>query len=199
MNLRKFSQIPLICLVAAFAAAIPAQASTINPGLEWTTDGGEGFWGGSIGYEFVANVNTSINALGAMSIGATVGLWDTSGKLLISAVIGAGDTTVGHFTYHDITPFDLTAGTHYIVAATPTAYQFDQSGLYSDPQISYLNDRWAFNGDGFVFPDKIEGTAGGFPGGTVSLSTPSTPEPATLGLLGLGLAGLSIVRRRSHS
>jgi hypothetical protein len=55
-------------------------------------------------------------------------------------------------------------------------------------------------GSGFTFFQIFDNPAGG--GADVlldSVSTSSVPEPATLGLLGLGLAGLGFMRRRKAS
>jgi hypothetical protein len=188
--------------IAGIASLSNVSAGSINPGLTITADSGINFtWGSSIGYQFTVNSNVSVNALGMFTDGGTVGgpeqvgLWDTAGNLLASTSVQPGDPVVGLFQYDFISPVALSAGSSYLVAGVGN-YTFGE-GFVTDPRITYTNDVWADNGQGLVFPNLVEGTPGGFPGGTVSLS--AVPEPGSVALVGLGmvcLAGFAWRRRQ---
>ncbi len=177
------------------------------------TDFGSSFW--SLGWEFQANTTTIVDGLGTWDTGSPsdlagpqeVGLWDSSGNLLASALVTSSSTQIGSFwAFTLIAPVTLTAGDFYVVGAEGGA---DYTGIVPvtvAPQITYIEDLFTFN-DGanspLIEPQFSEGltttAAAGLFGGNILIST--VPEPAYYFLLCAGLTllvGFYSLRRRAN-
>ena len=199
--------------IALHCAASAAVAVPIA-GVEWNGNPQNVFSNGPymMGYEFIATTWGSVTALGAyddegdgFATGShTVGLWTLAGTLLATSAVDNSDALLGHFRYRDlITPITLIAGQHYVVGADNWGGGGDNwawretggMGLIEAPGIDHIQDKY-FAGAGFVFPSLSEGTLrDGFFGGNIQYD--AVPEPATLLLMGGGLAGLALRRRRT--
>lgn len=194
-------------LCAAIAISGAAQADVI--GMDFPAGSAPiGYWDASIGYEFQANSAIDVVGLAALnpvSGSEQVGLWDAGGNLLASTTVTSASTQIGtaNWSYNSITPIALTAGDDYYVAAVGTYSYPPISDATFAPQISYVEDAYADNGSGFVFPNNTEfGTSApdaAFPGGNVVLASAAVPEPITLSLFGAGLAGAVAMRRRKKT
>jgi hypothetical protein len=183
-----------------------ANAAAIN----MTIPGGE-YSGGpyTLGFEFRVINTEAVGSLGVYDSGmdgiaapATVGIWDTSGNLLVSAVVPSGTAgrLDGFFRYVDITPFTLIAGIDYVIGSylndTASSYLTGQGGAGSvDPNVVLVNNRYGATGT-FAFPDVTTNTGGAWLG--ANFEAAAVPEPATLALIGLGLLGFGMVRRRKQ-
>lgn len=179
-----------------------------TPALSFT-DPGTSFTNGSysIGFEFTVNSNINVTSLGffgtQLAQSHDVGIYDISGNLLTSTTVNPGDPTTGFFSYHAITPFALTSGTSYVIAAETGIenYSYSPTGFSTDPSITFDEDLYVSSST-LAFP----GSSGGFTGWfgpnfmVESSSTGNTvPEPSSLALLaGLGLSGSAFARRRKR-
>lgn len=197
--------------VLLFLAIFGVTALHAGTAVDLTTLGGT-YVGGeyTLGFEFSPVVSIAVNSLGVfdstqgpLSSDAMVGIWDTSGDLLTSATVPSGTcaTLVGYFCYVSITPFDLTAGTDYVVGsyldALGTGLDTDEGGSGSfDPAISVVQDRYAEEST-FQYPSITDDFSGGaWLGANFQFSTQSTPEPGAFVLVAGGLAGLLAWRLR---
>jgi Domain of unknown function (DUF4082)/PEP-CTERM motif len=184
-----------------------AQAAAIN----LTTPGGA-YQGGTytLGFEFTVSQNMAVTSLGVydhdkngLASSSRVGLWDTSGNLLASTTVGAGTAGEldGYFRYNSINPFNLTAGVNYVVGAylnDMAASLFTAQGGSGafDPLVTVVKDRYA-GASALTFASTSNGHQGAWLGANFRFNESATvPEPSTLLLVGLSLAGLSLLTRR---
>jgi uncharacterized protein DUF4082 len=192
---------------ATLKADIPGVAIPGTP-----KDLGSSTW--NLGFEFLANTNVSVTALGNMDFGSPsslsqpqqVGLWDSSGDLLASAYVNSSSTQIDNFAFTFVTPVSLFSGNYYIVGGQGGA---DYSGLEPiavAPQITYVEDLYTYMGAAPDSPaigplnlaepltsESLTTTSyAGWFGGDVLLAT---PEPSYYLLLGAGITALLVTFR----
>jgi hypothetical protein len=165
----------------------------------------------TLGFQFSVASNVSITALGAYDNGnnglngaASVGLWDSSGNLLVSTAVpaGAAGLLIGDFSYATISPYALTANTHYFIGAyepsdLATSLNTGQGGSGSiNPLVTIYQDQFSSFNYAFSFP----GSTNSHPEGAwlgANFST-GVPEPATWATMLAGFAGLGFLGYRRN-
>ena len=203
-----------IACIAVVGGMVALSARADAPDLAITipgsfTDYGASTW--NLGWSFTVNSATTVYGLGNIDINLDafagtpqkVGLWDSTGTLLASVSVDNTGDLVGDWRFESITPVNLTVGQTYVVGGQGGA---DYTGIVSatvDPRITYITDLYTITSlsDPLTEPLVTEGytspSSAGWFGANMELSpTTPTPEPGTLALAGLGVAGFLAARRR---
>jgi hypothetical protein len=189
----------LCCLVAVPAFGDQAAFSFTTPGTSYT----DGSW--TFGIDFTVGAsNLTVSALGYYDDALNgfvnnheVGIYNSTGTLLASTTVTSADPLTGYFRYDSITPIVLLAGqTYRVVGVSHTdLYTWNDPGFASLAGITYLGDTYdlgttLFDPTGQFHNDETDGFWG--PNLLVGTSVVSAPEPGSIGLLVLGLAGLAL-------
>lgn len=191
-----------LSLIAGQAEAQLA-ANFTSPTINFTNNS----W--SIGWSF--NVLSSINVTslgmyddngdGFASGRSDVGIYNSSGTLLVSTTVSSTDALNGFFRMKAISPFSLAVGNNYYIAGTTGSdnYTWNPDGFSTIPEIQFVADAFRQSGT-LVFPNQGSSGVTGWFGPNFGV-TSTVPEPSTFALMvpALFLVGTAVRRRRTNA
>jgi hypothetical protein len=212
--MKKIRRLFLLLLVLAMpAAAAPELALDATGGVRY----GRGTFA-NFGWSFSTSEDRVVTSLGLWSFTTPglsdehqVGIWNSSGVLIVSAVVTDADTAVGSasaagvWRFHSVAATLLAAGTYTIGAYYPTTSdQFRGSSEQAEVDLilpswlSYVEGLISNGADGNFFQQPTRSVGDNFnPAffGPNFLSS-DVPEPGTLVLVLLALAAFGLRTRR---
>jgi hypothetical protein len=198
-----FAVLAFLILCGSLSVSAQTAISFSSPG----TISNNGNW--SLGWEFSTNTSLNVTALGffdsvlggggypglatCTSCGA-VGIYNSSGTLLVSTVVKTTGSQVGDFYFTSVSPTTLVPGQNYfIVEQTGNAgYAYGTLGFTVNPNINFITDQY-ISSDTLAFPTTSDGyTAadGGawFGPNFEATGLAATPELNTIVLMFSGIA-----------
>lgn len=193
MRVIQFAIALVLSPIAADAAIILTNASGANGVAIDSTRGFE--FNTSVGFT-VTHLAVYDEAGDGLVTSHEVGLWDTSGTLLVSAMVGSGTSAPlsedGLWRLVDITDFVIPAASGYVVAAS---YSIESDFQFTNTPtgiggVTYVQGRYINGLSGLNFPT----TSLGYGLGGGGLAAIPVPEPAAAFLAAVGVLGL--LRRR---
>jgi hypothetical protein len=189
---------------------VVANASTVNPAFEFTSNNTLTGTNYTFGVVFKPTANIWVDYLGYYDppggMGATshqVAIFNSGGTDLtgIQTITSSSTYSTAHFLYNTITPIELLAGDTYVLDGFTSTInygsvsnaQIGADGFTKYAPITILGDNdvhasFAYTGTATPFTTNYFGADFGYS---------ETPEPSTLLLLGSGLAGLAgLIKRK---
>lgn len=200
----------IIAILLPAVVSTPAQAVAPEEGINSLQDINPYSNGSySLGWSFTVNEGVTVTQLGFWdynawaSLGGTlseshlVGIFDSQGDLLTSVNVLPTDPVKDLFNWADITPISLYKDqTYYIEAVTGSEQYTYSSQITTAPWMTFLTNNYnsTIPTDQLLFPDSTAGTL--YDAAFIGPNFMAIPEPASLALVAIGLAGVAIRRKQ---